>query len=89
MSYRKFTDRSGAVWQIKDETLNRWVFDPVPGNPSDPCTVAPPGYTSDPFEMSEAELQRLLDSARPSASGPTGVKDTKAWPFKDPPPSDS
>jgi len=82
MSYRKFTDRSGTAWQVKDETLNRWVFDPVPGNPSDPRTVTPPTYTDDPFEMSEGELQRLLDKARPSG-GPGKI----AWPFKDEPPS--
>ena len=81
MSYRKFKDRAGNVWQIKDESLNRWVFDPVPGNPSGPLTVTPPGYTDDPFEMSEAELQRLIDGARP-AGGPGKA----AWPFKDPPP---
>jgi hypothetical protein len=82
MSYRKFTDRSGAVWKVKDETLNRWVFDPVPGNPSDPRNVTPPTYTDDPFEMSEGELQRLLEKASPS--GGTGKI---AWPFKDDPPS--
>jgi hypothetical protein len=82
MSYRKFTDRSGAVWQVKDETLNRWVFDPVPGNPGDPRAVAAPTYTDDPFEMSEGELQRLLDKARPS-----GGPGKAAWPFKDDPPA--
>ncbi len=81
MSYRNFKDRSGAVWLVKDESLGRWVFDPAPGNPSDPRTVTPPGYTDDPFEMSEAELQRLLDSGRPAGSG-----GKTAWPFKDEPP---
>ena len=81
MSYRRFKDRAGDVWLIKDESLNRWVFDPVPGNPSQPLNVTPPTYTDDPYEMSEAELQRLIDGGRP-AGGPSKA----AWPFKDPPP---
>lgn len=81
MSYRKFTDRSGAAWQVKDDSLNRWTFDPLPGNPSRPRTVTPPSYTDDPFEMSEGELQHLFDKAR-AASRPGKA----AWPFKDEPP---
>lgn len=79
MSYRKFKDRSGAVWQVRDESLGRWVFAPEPGNLSDRRTVAAPGYTDDPFELSDAELQRLLDGSQPD-----GGSKRPPSPFKEP-----
>ena len=70
MAYRKFRDGSGAGWEVRDESRSRWVFEPMPGNAGDRQAVSPPGYTDDPYEMSDQELQRLLDRARPSGSGP-------------------
>ena len=69
MSYRKFVDRAGLAWQIRQRSRREWTFEPDGGNPGPARTVRAPGYQDDPFELSNEELQRLLDSARPS-SGP-------------------
>jgi hypothetical protein len=64
MGYRRFTDRSGNVWEIRDRSRNEWDFTPVTGNAEVRRTVPAPGYESDPFELSTEELQRMLDSVR-------------------------
>lgn len=69
MSYRRFVDRAGLVWQVRERSRREWCFEPDGGNPGPARTVRSPGYQDDPFELSTEELQRLLDSARPS-SGP-------------------
>lgn len=63
MSRRKFVDRRGESWEILEVSRSEWAFEPVQGNPGSRTTVTPPGYESDPFEMSNEELQRLLDGA--------------------------
>jgi hypothetical protein len=65
MGYRRFVDRQGQAWEVKDQSRSEWVFAPAGGNPGPARTVRAPGYESDPFEMSNEELQRLLDSAPP------------------------
>jgi len=66
MGYRRFTDRAGNVWEIRDRSRNEWDFTPVSGNPGARQTVPAPGYESDPFEVSTEELQRMLDAVRPT-----------------------
>lgn len=66
MGYRKFVDRSGHEWEIRERSRDEWDLVPLPGNPEQTRTARAPGYESDPFELSVEELQRLLDSA-PSA----------------------
>ena len=61
MGYRKFVDRDGRGWNVKDRSPYQWRFDPEPGNPSGAIDVSAPGYQKDPFELSNEELQSLLD----------------------------
>jgi hypothetical protein len=77
MGYRRFTDRDGNAWEVRDRSMSDWELEPVSGNPRPTVRVRAPGYESDPFELSTEELQRLLDSAPPTrASSPKS-------PFKD------
>ncbi len=63
MGYRRFVDRDGRAWDVYDETDSAWAFIPQPGNPLDRTTVPAPEYDNDPFELSNEELQKLLDAA--------------------------
>ena len=65
MANRVFADRSGNRWEIRTRSRSEWEFEPIEGNPGPALLVAPPGYESDPYEMSVEELQRLVDSAAP------------------------
>ena len=44
---------SGRVWELS----------PTGENPGRPRTVPAPGYEKDPWELSQEELQRLLDDS--------------------------
>lgn len=68
MGYRRFVDRAGRVWEVKDRSRSEWIFEPAAGNPEPSRTVQAPSYEADPFELSNEELQRLLDRS-PSAGG--------------------
>jgi len=68
MGFRTFVDRDGHAWEVRDRSRTAWEFEPIRGNPDPRRTVRPPGYERDPFELSERELQRLLDGA----TGPRG-----------------
>ncbi len=94
MSYRAFTDRQGNRWQVRPQARREWHFEPLPGNPETRRVAVPPGYQEDPFELSDQEIQRVLDSARPAGAGsgrPSPFKDergpgpTKGSPSKRPP----
>lgn len=65
MSYREFVDRAGNGWTIRTRSRWEWHFEPRKGNPRPTHAAKAPGYQEDPFELSQEELQRLLDSARP------------------------
>jgi hypothetical protein len=67
MGYRKFTDSGGNEWEINDRYRSQWDFVPLSGNAGNPRSVRPPGYQKDVYELSQEELQQLLDSV----SGPT------------------
>jgi hypothetical protein len=68
MSFRKFTDRDKRQWEIRDVSRLEWEFSPTGDNQQGARTVPPPGYEQDPYELSQEELQRLLDV---SAAQPT------------------
>lgn len=70
MGYRRFTDRDGNEWDVKDYSSCEWHLLPVAGNPKPQVTVRAPGYENDPFELSNEEVQRLLDSAGPARTTP-------------------
>ncbi len=61
MGYRKFVDNAGNAWEIRNQS-SEWVFLPVSGNLNSQRTVSAPGYEQDPYELSDQELQKLLDS---------------------------
>jgi hypothetical protein len=65
MARRIFVDRSGQRWEIDARSRSEWEFTPVEGNPGPGRVATPPGYESDPYELSIEELQRLLEAARP------------------------
>ena len=62
MGYRRFNDRSGGAWDVKDVSRSEWEFVPASGA-GKPVRVTAPGYESDPFELSTEELQRMLERA--------------------------
>ena len=74
MGYRRFTDRDGATWEIRDVSRSEWEFVPTSVASGRSVRVRPPGYESDPFELSTEECQRLLDSeqggSKPSRESP-------------------
>ncbi len=65
MGDRRFTDRDKKPWDVVVRGRHEWSFEPVQDNPGPARSVEPPGYETDPFELSVEELQRLLDQARP------------------------
>lgn len=70
MADRRFTGRDGRRWDVVVRGKREWRFEPVPDNPGPARTAEPPGYESDPFEMSVEELQALVEKAAPPRSGP-------------------
>ncbi len=65
MGDRRFTDRDGKPWDVVARSKREWMFEPVDDNPGPARAVEPPGYESDPFELSVEELQHLLDQSEP------------------------
>ena len=65
MARRTFSDRSGQRWEIVVQSRSEWTFDPIEGNPGPARTSTPPGYETDPYELSVEELERLLEAAVP------------------------
>lgn len=80
MSYRRFVDGRGQRWEIRKHAKGDWEFRPVGGNPDPVHRGAPPLYATDPFELSEQELRRILEGATPRESAPRGGAPS---PFKD------
>jgi len=72
MGFRNFIDKQGRKWEVRDRSKTEWELLPLGENQERNRTVRSPGYEKDPFELSEEELQRLLDlpdngaRARPS-----------------------
>jgi hypothetical protein len=62
MGYRRFGDRKGGMWEVKDVSRSEWEFVPASGA-GKAVRAAAPGYESDPFELSTEELQRMLERA--------------------------
>ncbi len=67
MGYRRFTDRDGNAWEVRDDSESEWRLEPVSGG-TEPRKIPSPGYQKDPFELSTEELQRLIDSTKPRKS---------------------
>ncbi len=71
MAHRTFADSNGSRWEIIPTSRTEWEFTPIEGNPGPARVATPPGYETDPYELSVEELQRLLDSGQ-SRRKPTG-----------------
>lgn len=63
---------------MKVRSRHQWLLEPLPGNSETPRTVEPPLYAEDPFELSERELQRILEGA-----GDRSARPNRPSPFKD------
>ena len=70
---RKFNDRTGQPWTVlREHGRSELVFRPVNGGQGEERTAPLPTHTQDPLELSDQELQRLLDRARPRYRKPKG-----------------
>ena len=65
MAHRVFSDRHGNRWEIIPTGRSEWEFTPIEGNPGPARSGTPPGYETDPYELSVEELLRLLEAAVP------------------------
>lgn len=63
MSFRRFTDRDKRDWEIRPLSSSVWELSATGENVERARTVPAPGYEKDPWEMSQEELQRLLDAS--------------------------
>lgn len=77
MGYRRFTDRDGVTWEVRDTTFTEWQLQPVGAPGMTTVRVRAPVQERDPFEVSTEDLQRMLDAERPR--GPSRARN----PFKD------
>jgi len=77
MGFRRFTDREKRQWEIRTLSRSEWEFSPTGDNQERARAVVPPGYEQDPYELSQEELQQLLDSstARPERERKSPFKD--------------
>jgi hypothetical protein len=81
MGYRRFTDRDGATWEIRDLSDVAWEFEPVSQPGTRTVRVPAPGHQKDPFDLSTEELQSLLDGVAKDAAPPRSAP--RKSPFKD------
>jgi hypothetical protein len=63
MAFRTFVDQSGLQWEVRPQSRDEWELSPTGDNPGPARTVPPPGYETDPYEMSREELLLLLDQS--------------------------
>jgi len=77
MGYRRFTDRDGVTWEVRERTVAEWEFLPVGAPGVTAVRVRAPAQEHDPFEVATVELQRMLD-----AEGPRGTPRAQN-PFRD------
>ncbi len=43
MGYRRFTDRDGNAWEVRDDSDYEWRLEPVSGG-TEPRKIPSPGY---------------------------------------------
>lgn len=82
MAFRRFRDRQGREWDVRDRSAAEWILEPAADNPGARRTVRPPRYEADPFELTDQELARLLDQgSAPGQAAPSAPP--KKSPFRD------
>ena len=72
MGYRRFTDRDGVTWEVREYSVAEWELQPVSQPGLTAVRIRAPAHEHDPFDVSTVELQRLLDAERPR--GPSKKK---------------
>jgi hypothetical protein len=70
MGDRRFAGPDGKRWDVVVRSKREWILEPVEDNPGPRRTVDPPGYETDPFELSIEELQHLLGGSRAPQAKP-------------------
>jgi hypothetical protein len=80
MANRRFRDRAGETWEVRERSRTEWVLEPVLENPGTRRSVRPPSYEPDPFELTDQELQRQLDE---SGAGSVAPRPPRKSPFLD------
>ncbi|MDT8435565.1 MAG: hypothetical protein RRA92_02300 [Gemmatimonadota bacterium] len=70
MSHRTWTDPEGGRWEVRPLSRGTWEFRPLPGNSGPSRTARAPSWQEDPFELSDAELRRVFEAARPPRRPP-------------------
>lgn len=65
MGYRKFHGPRGEGWEVRDDSRREWRLVPIGSNQEGEKRVTAPTHTDDPFELSEEELQKMLEGGRP------------------------
>jgi len=70
MGYRRFTDRDGRTWEVRDVSNAQWELVPVSAPRGSSVRIKAPTHENDPFEVSGEELQRLLDAEQPERGAP-------------------
>lgn len=85
MANRRFRDRAGHEWEVRDRSKAEWFLEPVGDNPGQRRVVRPPGYEEDPFELTDQELWRLLEQggAPGGRGGPGAAGAERKSPFRD------
>lgn len=63
---RRFEDARGDGWEIHPQEDFKWQFLPLEGNDRIRKIVTPPPEVDDPFDLTEKELEQLLDSGIPT-----------------------
>lgn len=71
MGYRRFTDRDGVTWEVRDHTFTEWELQPMAQPGVAPVRVRAPVQERDPFEVSIEDLQQMLDAERPRGASRT------------------
>ncbi len=64
MGYRRFIDREGRAWEVRDINTYEWELVPESGDTGDRFRMPTPNYERDPFELSNEEVQRLVDKGQ-------------------------
>lgn len=69
---RKFKDRTGQAWEVEvsPSSKREWVFRRVEGEQRDDRVAPAPSHADDPFEVSDAEMERLFEQSRPRFKSP-------------------
>lgn len=64
--HRRFEDARGSTWEVHPQEAFKWQFVPVGDDERVRKIATPPPAATDPSDLTEQELQQLLDSGIPT-----------------------